>query len=674
MKKISSILLLFIFSASAFSQALPIYIDGVYDDWEAATHIQEDNLNDGQEFDFVNFTVTNDNEFLFIKIEFSEEINFSDDNNIYLYIDTDNNSNTGWETNGIGAELSWNFGQKHGYFNVNDSYETIYFSDIQMRLLPTVTSNIFEIAIGRDAKPDENHNLFTNNTIKICFSDDNSNGDNIPNSGEFFTYNFDATNVPAMEPILFQKENDDFLRLMTYNIKADFDNYIGGLNDPERIPNLSRIFSAVSPDIVTINEAWDTPVSDASNFFNTYLPLENDAQWNIQKLDGANIIASKYPILQSRIVYSGNNITAYLIDLSEKELDNILIISAHLKCCDYDERRQEQADAIAAFIIDFKTDGGTMDLPENTPFILMGDLNLVGLSQQLTTLITGDIQNTQPFGNPAPLDWDDSDLTDLISYQTDKRMAYTWRNDYGSYYPGRLDFMIYSDNVMTLEKTFVIQTEIMPQERLDLYGLQRYDTKNSSDHFPKIADFTIPTLIPDTILRLNLNNPTKNELLIAKSSYSITWTNYLVEKINISYILQSDNKIIPIAENITANKHSYEWIVPDNHNITDRFKIIITEVNNLISDSSDYFIIYNNQDIYSIFPNPNKGILNIYFKNESENKKIEIFDLSGNNIFEYVLSNDSNHQINIATLNNNTYILKITIDEMVYFEKLILVK
>ena len=673
MKTFTLLLLFLIISVkSGFSQALPIYIDGIYNDWETAIHSYEDNLDDGQEFDFAKFTVTNDNDFLFIKIEFSEEINLTDNNNIYLNIDTDNNPNTGWDVNGIGAELTWNFGQRNGYFNINGSYETIYHSDIQLRLLPTVTSNIFEIAIGRNVKPNGNDELFTGSTIKICFTDDASNGDEIPNSGEFFTYIFDATNVPAMEPILIPKENENFIRFMTYNIRADFDNNIGGLNDPNRIPKLSRIFAAISPDIITINEAWYTSTSEASDFLNTYLPLENDKEWYVNKLDGANITASRFPITTSKIVYSGNSITANLIDLSEKELNNVMVISAHLKCCDYDDRRQEQADAIAAFILDCKTTGGVIDLPENTPFILMGDLNLVGLSQQLTTLVTGDIQNTDIFGQPAPLDWDDSDLTDLISYQTDKRMAYTWRNDYGSYLPSRLDFMIYSDHVLTLEKTFVIQTEIMPQQRLDLYGLQQYDTRNSSDHFPKVADFTIPILIIDTVPKLNITNPTEDEILFANSSYSITWTNYLIDKINISYFNQSDNSLIPIAEQISASNHSFDWTIPNNHNITDKFKIIISDVNNSISDTSEYFVIYNNENIYSIFPNPNTGILNIIFEDEAELKNLKIIDLNGNTIFNQTLSNEFQQQIDLTKLGKGTYIMKIKIDEMIYYEKLII--
>jgi len=40
------------------------------------------------------------------------------------------------------------------------------------------------------------------------------------------------------------------------------------------------------------------------------------------------------------------------------------------------------------------------------------------------------------------------------------------------------------------EKSFVIQTEIMSADRLTQYGLRQFDTRNASDHFPKITDYS----------------------------------------------------------------------------------------------------------------------------------------------------------------------------------------
>jgi len=310
-------MLLFLFSVitlSSLPQALPIYIDGTYNDWENAQHTVEDEIS-GEEIDFTKFTVTNDNDFLFIKIEFSNEIDLTDNNEIYLDIDADNDETTGWPVNGIGAEMDWNFGQRYGYLNEGNSTEYIYFNDIQLRLLPTVTSNTFEIAVGRHVKPNGTDYLFTGDTIQLCFTNDVTNGDNIPNYGELFTYVFDNTYVPPAEPILLQKEDEDFIRLMNYNIRNDFENDIGGLDDPERIPGLERIFTAISPDIITMNECWNTSQTTAQNFLNSNLPTGTEIGWYTNKLDEANITASRFPIVQSWLILPYRRLTACLIDL-----------------------------------------------------------------------------------------------------------------------------------------------------------------------------------------------------------------------------------------------------------------------------------------------------------------------------------------------------------------------
>ena len=96
-----------------------------------------------------------------------------------------------------------------------------------------------------------------------------------------------------------------------------------------------------------------------------------------------------------------------------------------------------------------------------------------------------------PMAQMEPWTGTTPDLTDQICNQTDKRMAYTWRNDgEGTYPPGRLDFIIYSDAVLTSEKAFTLQTEVMPPERLALYGLDALETSDASDHFPVTADFS----------------------------------------------------------------------------------------------------------------------------------------------------------------------------------------
>ncbi|MCH7964201.1 MAG: T9SS type A sorting domain-containing protein [Bacteroidetes bacterium] len=483
MIKILLLFLLFIPFNNLSAQSLPIFLDGKTDDWNIPLPTYIDDIGDGNIFDFRYFSVTNDEQFLFIRLKITPEFKLVEDNFISLYIDGDNNMGTGIVVNGIGAELKWDFGFRNGEFYKNGTTQ-IGFPDIQYRSLPTVTDTTYEIAIGRNVLPNGTDLLFTSSTIKIFFKDNDSNGDWMPNSGNIFDYTFDETPTPPVNLIEINKENPSLMRVMNYNVLND------GLLDLSREENFTRILQAIRPDIIGFNELWNSTASQVQTLLDDILPLQNGESWTTVKLDGGNVTASIYPIIQSWLVFPGQRITASLIDLPAEFDKDVMVINAHYRCCGANVIRQEEADATIAFILDAKTPGGSIDLLQDTPFIILGDLNLVGDRQQLTTLVTGEIINTQLFGNGGPPDWDETDLEDLIAQQTDKRTAYTWRNDNSSFPPGRLDFQIYSNSVMSIEKSFVIQTEIMSMDRLTQYGLLQFDTRNASDHFPKVTDYS----------------------------------------------------------------------------------------------------------------------------------------------------------------------------------------
>jgi len=472
------ILSLLLFPMILLPQSLPIFLDGRTDDWNVPVPTYIDTENDGNLYDFKYISVTNDEYFLFIRLKITPFLKLLEDNQLSIFIDGDNNSSTGHQINSIGAEIQFNFGTASGYNYYTST--SITHSSIQFRSLPTVTDTVYEIAIGRQFIPPANGT----GTIRIFLIDGASNGDWMPNSGNTFEYTFDATPTEPLIPTEINQEDTSFLRIMDWNVLND------GLLDPGRQPNFTRVLQAINPDIMCFNECFSSSATQVRNAINQMLPGTN---WNAVKLDDGNVTVSKYPIIQSWLVYPGHRITASLIDLPIWFGKDFLVINSHLKCCGgqtNDDKRQLEVDATIAFILDAKTPGGVINLPLETPFVILGDMNFVGDRQQLITLTTGEIINTPIFGNGGPPDWDNTDLDDLLSQQTDKRTAYTWRDDPGSFPPGRLDYQIYSNSVINVEKDFVIQTEVMSQQRLNQYGLQLLDTRTASDHFPKVSDIS----------------------------------------------------------------------------------------------------------------------------------------------------------------------------------------
>ncbi|PSO44828.1 hypothetical protein BRC21_00870, partial [Candidatus Saccharibacteria bacterium SW_7_54_9] len=58
---------------------------------------------------------------LFLRLELGRSINLQEDNELTLYLDTDNDPTTGRQTLGIGAELSWTFGNGRDGTRAGDS-------------------------------------------------------------------------------------------------------------------------------------------------------------------------------------------------------------------------------------------------------------------------------------------------------------------------------------------------------------------------------------------------------------------------------------------------------------------------------------------------------------------------------------------------------------------------
>ena len=123
------------------------------------------------------------------------------------------------------------------------------------------------------------------------------------------------------------------------------------------------------------------------------------------------------------------------------------------------------------------------------PVIVAGDLNLVGHSRQLRTLLEGAILDTATHGPGRPLDWDGTALADAAPLHTTGRETYTWRGDDSPFAPGRLDFILYTDSVLELANGFVLWTPDLRDADLERTGLHARDTVTASDHLPVVADF-----------------------------------------------------------------------------------------------------------------------------------------------------------------------------------------
>jgi hypothetical protein len=492
-------------AAPAAADLAPICLDGWFDDWAAIAPLASDQAGDdgSSGIDFTDMYAANDQDWLFIRFATGADVQPDEQQDIRLYLDTDMNAGTGYVYGGIGAELVWNLGQRDGaFYRGGTTY--IDHPDIGLQVGPTVSSTEFEIALRRDAVPAGGLALFPGATVRFVLRDAAGGGD----VTSPVTYTFAAGDEPVAS-LPLDRADPSHLRLATWNVQNDglFDG--GGAEAAQ-----GRLLAVMDPDVLIVCEVWNHSASQVAAKIEEHLPSGPGEQWYAVGLDGGNVICSRLPVLDSwEITYAYRN-TAALLELGPDYDHDVLVIASHWRCCTADSDRQNEADAIVGFLRDAKTPGGVIDLPEGTPFLMGGDLNLVGWRQQLVTLMTGDIQNEGTFGPDAAIDWDGGDFTPVISRHPDQRSGYTWFADYSSYYPGMLDWILYSASAATLENHYVLETRTMTSATLSANGLQTYDTTDASDHAARVADFSfgsplsaVPQPSPSPRARLLPNAP-----------------------------------------------------------------------------------------------------------------------------------------------------------------------
>ena len=344
MRKLLIILILLSF-ASISSQVNRILLDEDFSDWESLNPLYSDSENDQTIgiIDFQRVWASNNDKYLFFRIETGGEINLQNNNSITLYIDSDNNSETGLLVNGIGAEFEYSFGAKYGTIHLNGSTEIISQFDIGLVSSPTVTSTEFEIAISSDIEI-SGSKLFNNSSIKFIFKDNGGGKDIIPNEDGGSEYTFTEFTESPLPFYSMKKESDEFLRFLSYNVL--FDN----LFDPSLRENYSRILQAVEPDIIAFQEIYDHTSQETSDLIESFLPSSTNQNWYHSKVEdlvptnnrGTDLIVlSRFPIKQSFHIEgydingnSGDRANfAVLIDLRPKFDSDLLLLNAHPPCC-----------------------------------------------------------------------------------------------------------------------------------------------------------------------------------------------------------------------------------------------------------------------------------------------------------------------------------------------------
>ena len=256
------------------------------------------------------------------------------------------------------------------------------------------------------------------------------------------------------------KPKGDF-RVVSWNVQ--FGNI---LDDKTRS---SRILQALVPDIILFQE-FDG--EDSPGSLRTFLQKSLGGQWRIEMsaVHGTerhhqlrSAVAARHDA--SFFAEMGQFKALYgVVDFEEKPVN---FFSLHLRCCggptsEAEEQRQDEARRIRKAI----------QKANAKRWVIAGDWNLVGTKKPLE-IVQGE------------------KLATVNAFQPDGLLTATWSDIDSSFTPGRLDWMLYTPETLTLVHSFVLDTADLDKETLQSRNLLAEDTAKLSDHLPLVADFNL---------------------------------------------------------------------------------------------------------------------------------------------------------------------------------------
>ncbi|MDH3744529.1 MAG: endonuclease/exonuclease/phosphatase family protein [Acidobacteriota bacterium] len=463
-------------------KARPILPDGEFGDWKKAGKPLVDPAGDGTPggLDFGRLWLVNDDNALHLRVEIGRETLLQETgdtgNKIRLYLDTDAKESTGLPVEGLGADLEVRFGEQELIrYDVAGLASSEFPGGGSVMGFPTFSSDVFEIRIEMPLEGEGG--TAKRRKVRLVFAEDTSGGDRLPDQG-VVTYKYPKKKrVGEPAPIDWLRESPQHLRLLSLNVEDS--------NIATRQALYTRLLGAISPDILAFQSLTDWSADQTEAFVASILPAPA-AGWSSAQIADI-VLVSALPILDFELV--DNNLAVHIDLPNELTPHDLVLFDAHPPCCANDTGRDVEIDNLIATWRDLLAGNGPFEIDPLDAVVFAGDFNLVGFRRQFDALVHGRFIGPSHGEDFSPGRAKGS-LAVAPLRHSDRRMAYTWRRGTSRFAPGRLDFIFFSDDVATLEKGFVVDTQSMSKKRLRKLGLKRSDSLGVSDHLALVADFS----------------------------------------------------------------------------------------------------------------------------------------------------------------------------------------
>lgn len=251
--------------------------------------------------------------------------------------------------------------------------------------------------------------------------------------------------------------DDGQLRVVSLNTLRN------GIVAPDRSAAILRLLAAGDPDIVLLQEEYNTSAADVE----AAIQGKFGAGWNIVKVRD-NVIASRLPL--TKLQNFDDSYAAALVTDATGQMR--LVLSIHPKCCGHigseeDKRRIDQTLAMTRTIELARQRFGT-----DLPILVAGDWNLVGSRSPLDLL-------TDPTGPK---------LRELDARHAGSAETYTWFAPDSSFGPGKLDLATVDEESAEHSRAVLLDSRTISPASAAALGLKPTDSA-ASDHLLMVIDF-----------------------------------------------------------------------------------------------------------------------------------------------------------------------------------------
>ena len=466
-----------------------IVIDGRFDDWgEVQSLLIDPEDAAGETIDLRDIRLTSDGRFVHLLVDFGRTVNIQKlDVAVHMVLDVDGDESTGRNAFGLkGADLDIILSptdRPGGVVLVSTAPNAPSLNpyDIGFTFGPTYASRRFEFRIERSVELEGVPTIFTGRQLRgklICLD---AQGRIVDQSAvldcELVALDLLDKSTTAPLPANIPGAGAGAIRMMSWNAAN------GALI--ENPQPFARVLAAIDPDVIFLQELTDrNSASQLESFLNQRLSPETSNEWNVVFGEGGGnlrcAVASKLPLESAQpfelLPYPdwpqrSLRVAGAFVQFANKRL---LCVSVHLRCCGGIGSQQDFIRILEAETIREElrklTESGSID-----GVIVAGDFNLVGSRRPLDLLTTY-------------LDITCLSLIEAEPYQLDSLSNATWSDRKQSFVPGRLDYLLFSQNTLAVPNSFVFDTHDLSPPTLHRLGLRDDDTGSASDHFPVVAD------------------------------------------------------------------------------------------------------------------------------------------------------------------------------------------